>query len=44
MCCVYRISSLHLQMLSQSPEMEGTDGDLDALIRKAQVMVLCYVI
>ncbi|VDO13766.1 unnamed protein product [Brugia timori] len=25
-----------LQMLSKSPEVEGVDGDLDALIRKAQ--------
>lgn len=25
-------------MLSRSPEIEGADGDLDALIRKAQVI------
>lgn len=33
-------------MLSRSPEVEGTDGDLDALIRKAQVMrsISCHLI
>ncbi|EJW80820.1 hypothetical protein WUBG_08272 [Wuchereria bancrofti] len=31
-----RLSFVDLQMLSRSPEVEGADGDLDALIRKAQ--------
>lgn len=29
-------------MLSRSPEMDTTDGDLDALIRKAQVIFIDY--
>lgn len=38
---VYRLFR-SFQMLSRSPEVEGTDGDLVALIRKAQVMRFMY--